>query len=231
MLNSKPENELVKDFVDFLVKQGYPSKQIYQEPRIISKTAKVYGHLDIAVIVGDKIIEAFEFKTNAKSKHHISDTLRQLSLYQEHVDSSVLSNDIRLTTYDDGEWWIFSRQNETWLLAKDILSFKNASEEFVNKVKPILSGANVENLVCRCQIISLLGFIYVILYVATHLAYSIGCCKCLLPLNWELLALLVCVAIIWLFPYLLRIIKKLKISNVELEFVELEAHRLLKQNE
>ena len=172
MLNSKTENELVKEFVNFLIKQGYPSKQICQEKCIVSKTAKVYGRLDIAIVVGDKIIEAFEFKKYAKNKtHRINDFLGQLSLYQEHIDSSVLSNDIHLTTYDKGEWWVYSRWNDTWLLAKDILSFDRVASEFYIKAyeqakdtaTPI-EKPNFKWIRITCWSVSIVALLYIIVY-------------------------------------------------------------------
>ena len=72
----KTEVEMQSEFIEFLKKQGYPSDTIETERHISSKTAKFNSRLDVAIVVGGKIIQAFELKKDSKTKN-IKHTLHQ----------------------------------------------------------------------------------------------------------------------------------------------------------
>lgn len=225
----KTEVEMQSEFIEFLKKQGYPSDTIETERHISSKTAKFSSRLDVAIVVGGKIIQAFELKKDAKTKD-IKHTLHQVGMYEEFMDSARVFAEIHIVTYDDGNWWVYSKQNNKWQYAKNILNLANASEEYIKKVKSVLYHINYSKLKDLCQIISAFCLIYFLLYICLSVANSGGNCKYTIPMSWELLALFLGISIVAMLPLLLPMIKRVKIGNLDLELVELEAHQYQRQN-
>lgn len=160
----KTEVEMQSEFIEFLKKQGYPSDTIETERHISSKTAKFNSRLDVAIVVGGKMIQACELKKDAKTKD-IKHTLYQVGMYEEFMDSARVFAEIHIVTYDDGNWWVYSKQNNKWQYAKNILNLANASEEYIKKVKSVLYHINYSKLKDLCQRISAFCLIYLLLYI------------------------------------------------------------------
>jgi hypothetical protein len=222
MTKYKTETQMEKKFIDFLVSQGYPKEVIECEQSISSQTAKIHGRLDVAIIIGDKIIQAFELKKDAKTKN-ITRTLQQVGVCDEMMDSVKLSTEIHIVTYDDGKWWIFSKQEQSWLNAS-ILSFERVAREFYIKaykqvkheVTPI-EKPNIKWVRITCWSIAIIALLYLIAYIALYAVKSCGKSVWDLPLSLDMISMFAIIGICLLLPTLLPFIKSIKFSAIELQ--------------
>ena len=215
----KTEVEMQSEFIEFLKKQGYPSDTIETERHISSKTAKFSSRLDVAIVVGGKMIQAFELKKDAKTKD-IKHTLHQVGMYEEFMDSARGSAEIHIVTYDDGDWWVYSKQKQCWLNAS-VLSFDRVANELYIKAyeqianKTIFTKLNFNSIKWTCWIFSGTTLLYLIAHITLH---ALRHCRILvtdLPLTPEIATSLIAVVIGVLLPLLLPYIESVKIEGAE----------------
>ena len=227
----KTEVEMQSEFIEFLKKQGYPSDTIETERHISSKTAKFSSRLDVAIVVGGKIIQAFELKKDAKTKD-IKHTLHQVGMYEEFMDSARVSAEIHIVTYDDGNWWVYSKRKQCWLNAS-VLSFDRVANELYIKAyeqianKTIFTKLNFNSIKWTCWIFSGTTLLYLIAHITLH---ALRHCRILvtdLPLTPEIATSLIAVVIGVLLPLLLPYIESVKIGGAEFKIFSKELNRII----
>ena len=207
----KTEAEMQFAFIEFLEKQGYPRETIKCQPIFDCKTAKIYGRFDLAIVVADKMIQAFEVKRNVKTKG-VTHAIQQVGMYEELMDSVKLSAEIHIVTHDDGKWWVFSKQKQRWLKA-NILSFDRvaselyikANEQIVNKTTD--AKPNFKSVKWICWLFSGTTLLYLVSHITLH---ALRHCKVPvidLPLTPEIAMSLIAVVIGVLLPLLLPFVE------------------------
>lgn len=218
----KTEAEMQFAFIEFLEKQGYPCDTIETKQHISSKTAKFRNRLDIAIVVGGKIVQAFELKKNAKTKD-IKRTLQQVEMYEEFMDSARVSAEIHIVTHDDGKWWVFSKQKQRWLNAST-LSFEQVARDFYIKAKEQVKHVatqiekpNFKLIKITCWSMAIIALLYIVAYITLYAVKSCGKSAWDLPLSLEVISMFAIMCICFILPILLPFIKSIKFSEIELQ--------------
>ena len=225
-----------KKFIDFLIAQGYPKEVIECERTISSQTAKIQGRLDVAIVVGNKIIQAFELKKDVKTKN-ITHVLQQVGMCEELMDSVKLPTEIHIVTYDDDKWWIFSKQKQCWLNASS-LSFERAAREFYIKAyeqakdtAPTIEKPNFKWIRITCWSVSIVALLYIIAYIVLYTVKSCGKSVCDLPLSLEVISMFVIMGISLVLPTLLPFIKSIKFNGTELQLYATNYFQIKREND
>ena len=213
-------------FVEFLQKQGYPQETIRREWFVYKRPGIHPFRLDIAIVLANVVIQAFEIKANLKGQpSKTQEALRRLSSYSQPINSANITDTVLIVTYDDADknWYLYSLKAEDWVLAKDELNFQSKGQQFVENVKSLLLKQDIdEEVSVVCKKMSYIGLVYLCLYIIVSVANSSNCITCTLPLTSEMLILYAIIVLVALFPEFIKRIKKISVNGFKLELVENE---------
>lgn len=215
------KKDLVPKFVEYLIEMGYPSDTIKIEYPICGKGAKGRSRLDIAVVVKDKVIQAFEFKSNLSSRNFDRST-EQIEYYQQEIGEANVKVKVYLIAPNNrNSWDIYSADGRKIVNKKEVLNY---NKNFAKLYSDASSQINEKRPSFKWVIGSCVGVATaLLLYVGAHiLLFALRYCDkpvTNIPLTSEIVTMLGIISVIALVPALLPFIKRLKIGLIELDFL------------